>query len=231
MTRCCVVLLLLLAGTAFTTRAQEFRKPDFNRIGVAIKDRSSALYYPKLMARFLGGDSSLNEAEREHLYYGFTFQDHYSPYVLHPYEDSLRQVIQKDNMEEADYLTMIRFADSVLTDNPFSMRTLNYQAYAYRKLQRRPEWEKNIYKIRTILDAIINSGDGKSEATAFTVIQVQDEYSLIHALDFEFGGNQRLVGGHYDYLALKENRFNITGLYFDVSASMDYLGRTFTKRD
>lgn len=231
MTRCCVVLLLLLAGVAFTSQAQEFRRPDFNKIQIAIKDKSSALYYPKLMTRFLSGDSTFTESEREHLYYGFTFNDGYAPYTIHPFEDSLRQVLKKDNLGDADYRTMVRFADSVLTGNPFSMRTLNYQAFAYRKLQQRVDWERNIYRIRTVLDAIINSGDGKSEATAFVVIQVQDEYSMIHALDFEFGGSQRLVSGHYDYLALKENRYSITGLYFDVSPSMDYLGRTFTKRD
>lgn len=229
MVRCCWVLLLLLAGA--TVYGQEFRKPDFSQIEKGIRDRGSALYYPKLLDRYLKGDSTLNEQEREHLYYGFAFQEGYSPYTMLPFDDSLRQVIRKEHLETADYHEMIRYADSVLVRNPFSMRTLNYQAYAYRKLDRRPEWELNIQKIRTVLNAIINSGDGKSVATAFTVIQVQDEYSLIHALSFEFGGNQQLVDGHYDYLALKENKFNIEGLYFDVSASMEYLSRNFAKKE
>lgn len=228
MVRCCLVLLLLLAGA--TVEAQEFRKPDFIQIEKGIRDQASGLYYPKLMARYLQGDSTMTEQEREYLYYGFTFQDGYAPYTMTPFDDSLREVVRKDALEPADYYRMIRYADSILAKNPFSMRTLNYQAFAYRKLEKRQEWEGNIRKIRTILNAIINTGDGKSEATAFVVIAVQDEYSLIHALSFEFGGNQQLVNGHFDYLALKENKFNIEGLYFDVSTSMDYLNRTFIQK-
>lgn len=189
------------------------------------------MYYPNLLERYTRGDSTMTVEEKQHLYYGFLFHENYAPYRSSGFEDSLRQVLTREPLNEADFLAIVRFSDSVLARNPFSTRTLNYQAYAYRKLGRQDQWRKNVHKFRAILDAIINSGDGKSTETAFFVTSVEHEYSLIHALDFEFGGTQRLVDGQYDYMALKENDFNVEGLYFNVSASMDHLNRSLRQKD
>lgn len=71
-------------------------------------------------------------------------------------------------------------------------------------------------KIRLLTDAILSSGDGLTEESAFYVINIPQEYDILNMIGFEFGGSQSLIKTN-DYLTVKENPANIKGLYFDIS--------------
>jgi hypothetical protein len=80
---------LLLCFFAFSLSAfaqQEIiGKPNYKKIKKSIQKKSSEFYYPVLMERFKNGDSTMTIDEKRHLYYGFTFEDSYSPYSRSKY--------------------------------------------------------------------------------------------------------------------------------------------------
>ncbi len=101
-------------------------------------------------------------------------------------------------------------------------------SFSYYKLNTNPKLkELYSYKSELIYDAIFSSGDGISEETAFYVINISDEYRILNILDFEFGGQQRLLKSRYDYLKLQENEAGIDGLYFEISRSLSHMKQMF----
>ncbi len=204
---------------------ESFERPDYDAIGQDIRKKNSGFYYQDLFDRYLRGDTMLNLEEKRHIYYGYSFQDKYSPYGLSLYSDSVRVYLQKDSLTDDDCREVIRLSGLLLEENPFDLRALNYLAYCYHRLN--DPAHESLYgsRIMFVFDAIMSSGDGLSEETAFYVIYVSHEYDLVSALDFQFGGQQMLTKQGYDYLSLEPNRFGIDGFYFDVSRCLASLDR------
>ena len=71
------ILILLLALLPIATMAQ--RVPDNEAILARTIDNSTPYYYPRLMERYIHGDTTLTLDEYHHLYYGFAFADNYRP--------------------------------------------------------------------------------------------------------------------------------------------------------
>ncbi len=67
------------------------------------------------------------------------------------------------------------------------------------------------------VDAIMSTGYGLSENTAFVVIYIPDEYEILEVLGFRFSGTQSLLINNIDMLGIFENPYGFTELYFDVS--------------
>lgn len=76
-----------------------------------------------------------------------------------------------------------------------------------------------------LLQSITSTGDGKSPETAFKVISVQEEYSLIQ----EIGGTvlkQELVSGPSDKMTVSRQNGTIEfDLYFNVFIPMDFMNK------
>lgn len=223
-----LIPLLLLSHAVAFSQDWKSEKPNYKKIERAISDDQSKFYYPALLARYTAGDSSLSLEEKRHLYYGYTFQPAYSPYGRSDYEDSLRVVLNKDSVFEKDQAMILRFTDSLLKFNPFDLRAINYKLYSHEKLGHRSEFNRNLTKMKIIVDAIMSSGDGTSKAKAFYVINTAHEYDLINILGLQFGGRQSLIE-HYDYLTLAKNQKGIEGLYFDVSPCLNQMEKMFGK--
>ena len=81
-------------------------------------------------------------------------------------------------------------------------------------------FQKKLTQLRTIVDVLMSSGNGKTKEDAFYVIDISHEYNLLSILGFQFGGSQHLIE-HYDYLSVAENNQNIEGFYFDVSPCLN----------
>ncbi len=81
---------------------------------------------------------------------------------------------------------------------------------------------------RGLIDSILQSGDGKSEGTAFVVIEVAEEYSLMRALGLR-PSNQALIhaqGHSYDRF---DTQSNGTGqevvVFFNIDRPLAVLDR------
>lgn len=221
-------LLLCFFTFSLSAFAQQeiIGKPNYKKIKKSIQKKSSEFYYPVLMERFKNGDSTMTIDEKRHLYYGYTFEDSYSPYSRSKYGDSLREILKKSELNDKELNNMHKFTDSMLMEKPFNFDAMNYQLYVFDKKQDTINFNKTIDKINILLDAILSSGDGEEKKTAFYVIETSHEYFLLNILGFKFGGSQSLIE-HYDYLEVAENDTGIEGLYFDVSPCLDSLSKTF----
>ncbi|WP_452223776.1 DUF4919 domain-containing protein [Lacinutrix chionoecetis] len=221
------ITLFLVAGlNSFGQDEIEFKAPDYKKIEKTISKKKSDLFYKKLMKRFLDADSTMSLVEKRHLYYGFTFNEKYSPYSRSEFTDSLRTILNKPKLEETDFKNIIKFSNEIFKENPFDIRTYNYVMYAYDELGNKPELEKAIIKVNMIVDALLSSGDGISKKTAFYVIYTTHEYDLISILGFKFGGMQSLIE-HYDRLTLAENEYGFESFYFDVSPCLNSMSKMF----
>jgi len=221
-----ILLCAFLLSVVPVSAQQKFTKPDYRAIERISKSKKEDLSPDVLMLRYLSGDSSMTLREQQQLYYGFQFTPQYSPYTHSDYSDSLNQLLEKENLDVADYIRASVFCDSVLKEDPFDLRILNAQAAFYKKTARLTKASVNIARINIVLDAILASGDGLTGNTAFYVISVKHEYAILSALDLKFGGKQSLIGSN-DYLTLEENDQQIKGLYFDVTASFNSLDKLF----
>ncbi|NHM04282.1 DUF4919 domain-containing protein [Flavobacterium celericrescens] len=223
------LLTLVLTILSFTAYSQElkFEKPNYNKIEKEIEKKSSSYYYEKLKEKFNSSDSTMTLEEKRHLYYGFSFQKEYSSSYHNKANDSLMNILNKEDYSTDDFKKIIEFGNQILSENPFDLRVLNYQLYAYEKMQEKDNYMKKLTQFTIIVDAILSSGDGTSKENAIYVINVSHEYDILNIIGFEFGGSQSLIAGQYDYLKVKENKFKIDGLYFDISPSIKNIENMF----
>jgi len=221
-----IILIILLTVWDGFSKGIETEKPDYKKIGKEISKESSDYYYPKLMEKFKNADTTMTLEEKRHLYYGYTFQEQYAPYEDPDYVDSLKVVLQKEQHGPADLNKIVVFSDSILSENPFDLSILSYQLYALEGLKDLILFDKKMAQATIIIDALLSSGDGRTQKTAFYVIETSHEYELLGILGLQFGGQQSLIE-HYDYLEVAENQFGIEGLYFDVSPCLNSLKDMF----
>jgi hypothetical protein len=211
---------IILAISFFISRAgiaQIFDKPDYHKIESAVGEKNSESVYAKLLVRFNLADSSLQKEDFRNLYYGFFFQKNYSAFGHNEYIDSLKPILAKKEYQKEDYDKMIYFEGFILKDEPFSLRNLNILGYAHRKKNEDSLYRIVLFKINNIVSTVLSTGDGKTESTGWHVISVADEYELLNMLGFEFGGKQSLTAKGCDYLAVKQNRSGLSGVYFDAN--------------
>lgn len=224
------IILLTIVLISHLTFSQDwtFEKPDYNRIEKNIKMEKSNLFYKTLMNRFQEADSTMTLEEKRHLYYGYIFDENYSPYSRSSYRDSLRIVIQKEELDSLDLNKIIDYTNEMLLKNPFDLNAINYQLYSFEQLGDYASFVKKMTQLRIIVEALMSSGNGKSKKEAFYVINTSHEYDLLNILGYQFGGSQSLIE-HYDYLTISENKDKLAGLYFDVSPCLNSMKKMFKK--
>ena len=227
------LVLLLLATLPFTGMTQQFTapvKPDYKWIESASRDDASPYSYKKLMARYKADDTTLSDTAFRVLYYGFLFQPEFSAYGISPYSDSIRVLFSQDSLRMADFPKITRFESLILDEFPFNLRDLNAIGYAYERMGDTANAIMAGYKLQRIFNTILSTGDGISDSTAWHVIAVGHEYDLINLLGFQYGGEQSLTTDACDYLTVRENRYGIEGLYFDVKELMNAESRALDQR-
>jgi hypothetical protein len=206
--------------------------PDFKIIETNISDEHSAFYYPVLMKRYKDNDTTLNIEEYRYLYYGFSFQNGYSAYGSSKYNDELEKVFEKKDLTDADREKIIVLEKKVLTEYPFNLRNLNTLINVMEQQGDTVAAILQIKKLVGVANAIISTGDGKSEETPMYVISVEHEYDMIGMLGYRPGGQQSLLNtksGSMDKLALQENNGGIKNMYFNIDRLFANMQKTFKK--
>lgn len=223
-----IIAITLCALALAYAHMQEdfFTPPDYAQIERNVQSPSSPFYYPRLMERFLAGDSTFTTEESRHLYFGFVFQPAYTPTDTSPYNRRLATVLSRQSLSARDFDEILRYSRALLEEDPFNLRALNAIMLVYAQRDnvagfRRADWQRRI-----VQDAIVSSGDGMSERTPFFVIRVAHQYDMLPLFGFRFGGEDRLLrNGRMNTLSLAENRFEIPWLYFDITPVANHLVR------
>ncbi|MGL4292452.1 MAG: DUF4919 domain-containing protein [Bacteroidales bacterium] len=222
-------LLLLVSGMSVMAQTEE-EAPDYNKITRDINDRDSELYYPRLMRRFMANDSTLSLEDYRTLYYGFTMQEDYDPYRISPYTLKLKEFTLADTISLNACDSIIKYGLKAVADFPFDIRSMNMLIYGYKC--KKDEAQRQIWteKLKNILDAIISSGDGETEESAFHVIYAAHEYDIINRFGLT-AKNSILLPPDLDYIEIDENKFNIKGYFFNISRILDVYHQKFEEKE
>lgn len=191
-------------------------KPDYKNIEQLTHDAASKFNYEKLFRRYMADDTTLSTDCMYYLYYGFFFQSGYDEYVPGDYLDSLKDLSKLLHPSDADRKDVVRLGKKALALKPFDLKTLNLLCTIYNNWGDKDNYNINRFKFRMIGSVILASGDGRSPQTAFHILSVPDEYTIMSALGLEVAGYKTDKDSKVDYLEAKPNNQGVAGLYFDV---------------
>lgn len=211
------IALLFLPLGIFAQDESRFLVPDYSSINDMVTDPNSAFFYPHLLKRYKGNDSTLSPREYRMLYYGFAMQKEFVPFSGFTIEDeNIRQIFSKDELDTSDLKKIVSQSKQYLDKFPFDLKKLNLVYVASRELGDSINTHIYLDKARNVAFAILSSGDGLSKQTAFHVISLPDEYAMIKMLGYEYSGGQELSGDNCNYLGILNNIDEIPGFYFNA---------------
>lgn len=222
------ILFALLSEPA---AAQKTRLPARSKWEAMCTDSSGQYYYPKLLKRFLDADTTLTDEELVLLEYGYTLQPSYAPYAQSMVEDSLY-----DDIKKQEYQKALQRGAGYLRTNPVSLRGNLAMAFLFKQLDNPAKREAYVTHAVQIVRAILSSGSGTSVDSAFIVINVQDEYTVLNILGYSVT-MQSLVsdstGRPYDMMKTVADNDTTEKrvFYFDVGSPMNELVRELQKKN
>lgn len=189
MKNCFLIFALLVISFFLYGQETHFDyETDFKVLRELSNDSGNILYYPHLIERFTGCDTTLTNAEILAMMIGFTENSNYKPYKTLTEEREMLSQLQDQKYEEA-----IRSSNSFLVHNPLNFTALITKSIAYIELARdSTEFHKN--KFIMILDAVISSGTGTIENPYF-VLNPMDGQILVRYI---FGGSIGMMGSARD---------------------------------
>ena len=219
-----LIIAVLMLFTGFSLTAQNdksFLDIDYKVIEKFAKNQTKD--FTALVNRFNSGDTTLTDMEVAKIYYGSYFSSDYS------YKDASSEL--RDLMKSESYRPAFEQCKKELEKSPCSLDLL---LKAYTCANHLGE-SKALYSIQIeqIVEVILSSGDGRSEKTAFKVLEVSDEYCIIYGI-FGLNLKQQALVGHCDQMTVYEDDApdETFDIYFDVSlhlAHLDELFGTFDK--
>ncbi len=210
-------LLLILSVNNVFSQAQEV---DLDiKLKAAVLDPDSPRYYPVLFARYEKGDTTLTKEDFRHLYYGYVYQDSYTPLESNIYSDSLMMTLQlsTDGTIAADnYDKVIYYGSKVLESRPFDISVINFMTYC---LQNKGESERAqvlSYNLGMIVETILSSGSGESDKSPWHVLYREDPNDILGLLGLTFF-KRMYITTTIEYFQLTKKHNGNKGYYFDVS--------------
>lgn len=173
---------------------------------------ANAASYDELLAQARGGDAA---ADFTALRYAYADSQYYNPY--NPHESELRTLMSKAYGEK-DYPEAIKQAQAIL-DNDF----VNIDAHiisdlSLRRLDRPQEAKFHEQIVHGLIQSIAASGDGKTPETAFVVIAISEEYSLLMMRGLKRTKQTlRRTGEHrYDQMSVEDKSGGVEDIFFNI---------------
>ncbi len=220
----CVICALFLF---FSHRSvgQQAALPDRAQWTTLSRDSSSRYFYPRLLQRFLDADTALTNSELVLLNHGYTLQASYDPYGQSMTEDTLYDCIKQQEYEKA-----LEIGHRYLRTNPVSLRGNLAMMLAFKHLDSLAEQMKYRTHVSQLLRSVLSAGSGRSADSAFVVINVSDEYTILDYLGYAVN-LQSLISGRngrsYDMMNVtaREDTTDNRVFYFDVTAPLESLSK------
>ena len=228
----CITFILLLGislSPLYAIGTEPMEIPDMEKIEHAVRDSRSPYYYPDLMKKYFGNDTTMTLQEFRHLYLGYASQEDYSPYRTVEIPQHIEQMYLQTIHTESECDSLIKYARMALDDIPFDLRQINFLVYGLRQKGETREADLWEYRLKGIIQAILSTGDGKAPETAWYVIYPADEYNIVNrqgftATEFTF------VEPYFDYISIEKNPLKLEGFYFNVKKLLKEYNRKFYDR-
>lgn len=218
-----LLFVLLLCVANISLKAQMGDKPlDVNYQKIEKFVQSQSDQFGALMTRFSAGDSSLTVEELATLYYGSFFSTDYD------YEGASQALV--DLKKQEDYKNAMELCLKELGKSPCSIDLL-FDAWMFAKELGQ---DNSLYaqRLNQILSVILASGDGRTQKTAYKVVDISDEYFIIYAVMGLNLSKQALVGNCDVMTVYDESAPDDTvDMWFDVTLHMSMLDKLFGGMD
>ncbi len=200
---------------------KHFAKPNYEQIKKLTTNKALATWYPKLLTRYNNHDTTLSNADFHLLYYGFFFQPEYKKVGMPlAVKDSIKAIYKKQNFTNKatkdERIQLIGLTQTLLKTEPFNVNSLNRLYILYLELGKKDSSNLYKYKLEKVAQTLFASGDGRTDSTGIHVLAIDDEYSILSLLGYEYEGSHTHTKSHADLLKVRKNDDNIDGMYFDV---------------
>lgn len=188
-------------------------KLDMKSIEKNLSNANSPYNYEKLIFKFRGLPKSLDSIEAQHLYYGRNFIKDKVSQTGDEFK-SLAEAFKNNNFTEC-----IRLGKLLYAKDPTNLDVILILLRAYDQTKDVSNFSHHISQLRLLTDAIKNSGDGKSEKTAYKVNNVGDEYIFLNVMNIGQDytrASKTLKDGVIDVWEKDNNKIYIKVLYLDL---------------
>lgn len=189
----------------------------------AIKALSQTPAFQDLVHRFAACDSTLTREEIATIYYGSSYLKDYN--LVNSQSENIRTLAEEGKIEEARAALKAK-----LQDYPVSLFVL---FSLFNLTEDEAETETYLWKIRSLLGTIDNTGRANSTERPFQVICVNDEYhALNYILRMEEFQSQAVVEGPMDKMDfLNEYGLEMTAYFYLTPPYWERLNSLFGGND
>ncbi|QCX53270.1 DUF4919 domain-containing protein [Elizabethkingia sp. JS20170427COW] len=161
-------------------------KIDIPIMEAALKNPQSPYYMEKLMYNYKGLPMSMGNDAASYLYYGSA--------QLNP---SKVDIFGSEFIQSMEFFRQKKYEDCIASTlklyakDPLNMDVLILLFQSYNELGNQEQAAHYFSQLRLVIETIKRSGDGKSEATAFVVNSIRDEYIFLDAMGIKLKEFQR----------------------------------------
>lgn len=214
-----IIFFFLTFSYSFFAQDSTYQAPNYNEIEKNISDENSSFYYPILLEKFFNFEDSLSMEDYHNLYFGYIFQENYSPYSTTNQFDSLNLFYDEEILFEENLDLFISVANRSLVEFPLDITTLNALSYAHFLKGDTVLAHTISERAYSLADIILMSGDGLTCESSWHVIRVSDEYTILNIFEMEMI-SQSLIGD-CDYLEFELLKYAVDGFYFNISKLLE----------
>lgn len=189
-------------------------KLDLKNIEKNLTNPKSVYNYDRLIFKYKGLPKSIDSTEAEHLYYGRNFRKD----LVSQSGDDFKELA--DAFKSNDFTECIRLGKVLYAKDPTNLDVILILLRAYDQTKDIGNFSHHIAQLRLLTDAIKNSGDGKSEKTAYKVNNVGDEYIFLNVMNVGQGytrASKTLKDGIIDVWEKEDIKIYIKVLYLDFN--------------
>lgn len=189
-------------------------KLDLKSIEKNLTNPKSVYNYDRLIFKYKGLPKSIDSTEAEHLYYGRNFRKD----LVSQSGDDFKELA--DAFKSNNFTECIRLGKVLYAKDPTNLDVILILLRAYDQTKDIGNFSHHIAQLRLLTDAIKNSGDGKSEKTAYKVNNVGDEYIFLNVMNVGQGytrASKTLKDGIIDVWEKEDIKIYIKVLYLDFN--------------
>lgn len=187
-------------------------KLDLKNIEKNLTNPTSVYNYDRLIFKYKGLPKSIDSTEAQHLYYGRNFRKD----LVSQSGDEFKGLAEA--FKNNNFLECIKLGKALYAKDPTNLDVILILLRAYDQTKDMGNFSHHIAQLRLLTDAIKNSGDGKSEKTAYKVNSVGDEYIFLNMMNVGQDytrASKTLKDGVIDIWEKEENKIYIKVLYLD----------------
>lgn len=185
-------------------------KLDLKNIEKNLSNPNSTYNYDRLIFKYKGLPKSIDSIEAQHLYYGRNFRND----LVSQSGDDFKELAEA--FKSNNFIECIKLGKALYAKDPTNLDVILILLRAYDQTKNIGNFSHHIAQLRLLTDAIKNSGDGKSEQTAYKVNSVGDEYIFLNMMNVGQDytrTSKALKDGVIDIWEKGENKIYIKILY------------------